>query len=82
MIEESADSVEHQVLSNEPGYYEPGKYGIRIENVVVVKEVDTLKKGGYLGFERVTMVRLFPPLLPHYRVETLFILEQASLLIA
>ncbi|KAF4467576.1 xaa-Pro aminopeptidase [Fusarium albosuccineum] len=47
------------VLSNEPGYYEDGKYGIRIENVVVVKEVKTKHSFGdkpFLGFEHVTMV--------------------------
>jgi len=27
------------ILSNEPGYYRPGAYGIRIENLVLVKEV-------------------------------------------
>ena len=47
------------VISNEPGYYEDGKFGIRIENIVMVKEVDTKYKFGekpYLGFEHVTMV--------------------------
>ncbi|PTD10786.1 putative Xaa-Pro aminopeptidase P [Fusarium culmorum] len=47
------------VLSNEPGYYEDGKYGIRIENMVLVKEVKTKHSFGdkpFLGFEYVTMV--------------------------
>lgn len=47
------------VLSNEPGYYEDGRYGIRIENVVIVKEVQTKYTFGdkpFLGFEHVTMV--------------------------
>ncbi|KAI5928787.1 putative Xaa-pro aminopeptidase P [Camillea tinctor] len=47
------------VISNEPGFYEDGSYGIRIENIVVVKEVQTKHKFGdkpYLGFEHVTMV--------------------------
>ncbi|KAJ4302935.1 hypothetical protein N0V90_001826 [Kalmusia sp. IMI 367209] len=46
------------VVSDEPGYYEDGKFGIRIENMVMVKEVETKHKFGdkpYLGFERVTM---------------------------
>lgn len=46
------------VISNEPGYYEDGQFGIRIENVVMVKEVETKFKFGdkpYLGFEHVTM---------------------------
>ena len=47
------------VISDEPGYYEDGNFGIRIENVVMVKEVETKHKFGdkpYLGFEHVTMV--------------------------
>lgn len=46
------------VLSNEPGYYEDGAYGIRIENIVIVREVKTEHSFGdkpYLGFEHVTM---------------------------
>ncbi|KAJ3476796.1 hypothetical protein NLI96_g10907 [Meripilus lineatus] len=45
-------------LSNEPGYYADGKFGIRIENIVIVKKVDTPNNfgdKGYLGFEHVTM---------------------------
>ncbi|KAG8216366.1 peptidase M24, structural domain-containing protein [Butyriboletus roseoflavus] len=45
-------------VSNEPGYYADGKWGIRIENVVIVREVKTpnnFGKNGYNGFERVTM---------------------------
>ena len=38
------------VLSNEPGYYENGKFGIRIENLVRVKK----NKKGYL-FDNLTM---------------------------
>ncbi|KAK4190429.1 putative Xaa-Pro aminopeptidase 1 [Podospora australis] len=47
------------VLSIEPGYYEDGEYGIRIENLAIVKEVNTEFTFGdksYLGFEHVTMV--------------------------
>ncbi|PVI02735.1 putative Xaa-Pro aminopeptidase P [Periconia macrospinosa] len=46
------------VISDEPGYYEDGKFGIRIENMVMVKEVETKHQFGdkpYLGFERVTL---------------------------
>ncbi|KAG2127897.1 peptidase M24, structural domain-containing protein [Suillus bovinus] len=44
-------------VSNEPGYYADGRYGIRIENVVIVQEADTPNNfgNGYLCFERVTM---------------------------
>ena len=47
------------VISNEPGYYEDGNFGIRIENIIMVKEVKTKHRFGdkpYLGFEHVTMV--------------------------
>jgi Xaa-Pro aminopeptidase len=47
------------VISDEPGYYEDGKFGIRIENMVMVREVETNHKFGdkpYLGFEHVTLV--------------------------
>lgn len=37
------------LLSNEPGYYKEGAYGIRIENLVLVVE-----KGDHLGFETVS----------------------------
>ena len=48
------------ILSNEPGYYKPGAYGIRIENLVVVKEVETPEGGEreLLGFENLTRVPL------------------------
>lgn len=47
------------VISNEPGYYEDGNFGIRTENIIMVKEAETKHKFGdkpYLGFEHVTMV--------------------------
>ncbi|KAK9372054.1 peptidase M24, structural domain-containing protein [Lipomyces chichibuensis] len=47
------------LISNEPGYYEDGQYGIRIENVVLVVEKNTPSNFGdkkYYGFETVTMV--------------------------
>jgi len=46
-------------LTPEPGYYKDGEYGIRIENIVIVKEVETPHQFGdrpYYGFEHVTMV--------------------------
>ena len=33
------------ILSNEPGYYRPGAFGIRIENLVAVEEVPALAGG-------------------------------------
>ena len=40
------------ILSNEPGYYPEGEYGIRIENLVEVVE----KGAGFLAFANLTMV--------------------------
>ena len=45
------------LLSNEPGYYKAGQYGIRIENLVLVeKRAIDGAEGDYLGFETVTFV--------------------------
>ncbi|KAJ8662254.1 hypothetical protein O0I10_001947 [Lichtheimia ornata] len=46
-------------VTDEPGYYEDGKFGIRIENVLIVRKADTphnFGDRGYLGFEHVTLV--------------------------
>lgn len=51
--------VEGMVISNEPGYYADGKFGIRIENVVGVRNAQTphnFGDKGYLEFENFTMV--------------------------
>jgi Xaa-Pro aminopeptidase len=43
------------ILSNEPGYYKTGAYGIRIENLVLVEEREIEDaEGDYLGFENLT----------------------------
>lgn len=44
------------ILSNEPGYYRPGKFGIRIENLIIVKEAELVEGGDQpmLGFETLT----------------------------
>ncbi len=44
------------VLSNEPGYYRPGRYGIRIENLVLVQpdEVHSRPEKPWLRFETIT----------------------------
>jgi Xaa-Pro aminopeptidase len=39
------------ILSNEPGYYETGSHGIRIENLLVVREA---ANPGFLEFETIT----------------------------
>jgi Xaa-Pro aminopeptidase len=44
-------------LSNEPGYYKTGAYGIRIENLVLVEQRDIPgAEGDYFGFETLTHV--------------------------
>ena len=44
-------------LSNEPGYYKAGEYGIRIENLVLVEERKIAgAEGRFLGFETLTFV--------------------------
>lgn len=42
------------ILSNEPGYYREGAFGIRIENLVVVQEAEAEPGRDMLGFETLT----------------------------
>lgn len=44
------------ILSNEPGYYRPGAFGIRIENLVVVTEAADVEGGDHpmRGFDTLT----------------------------
>lgn len=42
------------LISNEPGYYKTGKYGIRIENLVIVTPAEKGENRNFLGFETVT----------------------------
>ena len=46
----SVDLKEGMIVSNEPGYYEEGKFGIRIENLIYIK-----RKKGKLYFKNLTM---------------------------
>jgi Xaa-Pro aminopeptidase len=49
------DLLPGMLLSNEPGYYKAGEYGIRIENLVLVEERDIAgAEGRYFGFETLT----------------------------
>ncbi|EPS62520.1 hypothetical protein M569_12270, partial [Genlisea aurea] len=44
-------------VTDEPGYYEDGNFGIRLENVLLVKEADTeynFGEKGYLTFDHIT----------------------------
>ncbi|WP_376089556.1 aminopeptidase P family protein [Roseomonas sp. CCTCC AB2023176] len=48
---------EGMILSDEPGYYLPGAYGIRIENLLLVQRDETLAaKKTWLRFETLTLV--------------------------
>ncbi|WP_372731752.1 aminopeptidase P family protein [Novosphingobium sp.] len=43
------------ILSNEPGYYKTGEYGIRIENLVLVERREVAgAEGEFFGFETLT----------------------------
>lgn len=50
---------EGMFLSNEPGYYEDGKFGIRLEDIVRVVKANTpynFNNRGYLMFDTITLV--------------------------
>jgi len=44
------------ILSNEPGYYLPGAYGIRLENLILVQPADFAGAKKFLRFETLTLV--------------------------
>ena len=46
----SVDLLTGMILSNEPGYYKEGEYGIRIENILIVKK----ENENLLGFENIS----------------------------
>ena len=46
---------EGMVISNEPGYYEAGKFGIRHENLVLVRTGDKTEFGQFMYLEPLTM---------------------------
>ncbi|KAL3865143.1 hypothetical protein ACJMK2_006764 [Sinanodonta woodiana] len=50
---------EGMIVTDEPGYYEDGKFGVRIENCVLVIKAETkfnFKDKGFLTFEPITLV--------------------------
>ena len=59
--------LEGMILSNEPGYYKPGQYGIRLENLIIVTPAETLPGGDIAmhGFETLTLVPFDKRLLAH-----------------
>lgn len=44
------------VTSNEPGFYEEGKFGIRHENLVLCVEKEKTESGTFCAFETITLV--------------------------
>ena len=51
--------VPGMIVSNEPGFYLPGQYGIRIENLLEVQQKKDLKEFSgrpFLGFEKLTLI--------------------------
>ncbi|PID69793.1 MAG: Xaa-Pro aminopeptidase, partial [Flavobacteriales bacterium] len=53
------DLMVGMVCSDEPGYYLEDKYGIRHENLVAVKEIETTGSGTFYGFETLTICPFF-----------------------
>ena len=55
------------ILSDEPGFYEPGAYGIRLENLLLVQEAAVAGRRPFLCFETLTLApfdrRLLEPAL-------------------
>lgn len=48
--------VEGMVTSDEPGYYEPGKFGVRHENLLMVRAGKKTEYGQFMYFDNLTMV--------------------------
>ncbi len=48
--------AEGMVISDEPGLYFEGKFGIRTENLIVCKRAEKTEYGQFLTFETLTMV--------------------------
>lgn len=59
LTESKGPLQEGMILSDEPGYYEDGKFGIRIENLLLIKKKQTkyqFKSQEFLTFEPITLV--------------------------
>jgi Xaa-Pro aminopeptidase len=46
---------EGMITSVEPGIYRPGKWGVRIENLVLNQRAETSEFGEFLSFETLTL---------------------------
>jgi len=51
-----AQPLKHgMIVSNEPGYYKAGEYGIRIENLIVVQDLPDATDRKMMAFETITL---------------------------
>jgi Xaa-Pro aminopeptidase len=50
----------NMIVSNEPGYYEDNKFGIRIENLEVIEEAKTAYNFGGKTYMKLTPITLVP----------------------
>jgi Xaa-Pro aminopeptidase len=57
------------IVSNEPGYYKTGDYGIRIENLVLVQPSEAAAEREMLGFETLTLAPIDRNLIDHSLLE-------------
>jgi Xaa-Pro aminopeptidase len=55
MEENSVTLKEGMVMSNEPGVYRTNEYGIRTENMMVVRKDSETEFGAFLTFETLTL---------------------------
>lgn len=46
------------VMSDEPAMYRPGEYGIRTENMILIREDSETEFGKFLGFETLTLCNI------------------------
>lgn len=55
-MEENPEILEPgMVMSDEPAMYRPGEYGIRTENMILIREDSETEFGKFLGFETLTL---------------------------
>ena len=57
----SVDLLSGMILSNEPGFYKEGEYGIRIENILIVTE----ENENLFNFENISWAPVIRTLLSH-----------------
>ena len=69
------------IVSNEPGYYEDGRFGIRIENLLEVQGIEAPNKNAndksFMRFEKLTLIPIqkVRHFLSIMQISPLFLLE-------